>query len=100
MKFADKIKVLEKDPKFQANRRCLKAMAYIAKRNPTALMTLTPSSFYIKTSGDPHCGGEYKTKLVEGWSLSLHTQQSNHWRWGFTEELALFPLNTHIFPES
>jgi len=42
MKFAEKIKELNKDKKFQYNRRMLKAMTYIANHDKNTFLTLEP----------------------------------------------------------
>lgn len=90
MKFIDKIRILEQDPKFQDARRKLKAMVYIASRNPSTSLTLSRSNVLTEHRSQPgHLVGVY------GWVLNLGSPKKQY----SIETLSMIPLSEHNFGE-
>ena len=90
MKFIDKIRILEQHPKFQESRRKLKAMAYIASRNPSMSLTLSQNGVMINQHDNVH-----HLLRVDGWVLRLDDPKKQYW----DETLSMIPLSEHKLQE-
>ena len=86
MKFIDKIRILEQDPKFQEARRKLKAMAYIASRNPSMSLTLSKNGVLVD-----HGDNSRHRVAIDGWVLKLGDPKKQYWE----ETLSMIPLSEH-----
>ena len=90
MKFIDKIRILERDPKFQEARRKLKAMRYIASRDLSLRLTLSQRPVLTE-----HATNRGHLIAVPGWVLELGSPKKQF----SVETLSMIPLSEHKLQE-